>query len=690
MTVPSRPLDDLCINTIRILAADMAQKANSGHPGLPMGAAPMGYFLWLNHLVHDPSDPAWPDRDRFVLSPGHGSMLQYALMHLSGYDLSLDDLKSFRQWGSRTPGHPEFGLTAGVEATTGPLGQGAANVVGMAIAERMLAHRFNRPGHTIVDHFTWAIVSDGDLMEGISGEAASLAGHLGLGKLACLYDANDVSLDGPTSITFSAENVAQRYEAYGWHVRIVKDGNNDYEAIDRAIADARAETGKPSLIIFKTTIGYGSPHKQGTSAAHGAPLGKDEVALTKKNLGWDPDKNFYVPQQAYDRLREAAQRGKQARDDWHRRFAEYEKSWPDLASQFRDALAGRLPDGWDANLPVFKAGDSQPTRASSGKALNAIAKRVEWLVGGDADIGSSTKSHINDAGWFDGATGAGRNIHFGVREHSMTAIANGMAYHGGVRPLVSTFFTFVDYMRPSIRVAALAHLPIICVFSHDSLAVGEDGPTHQPVEQLASLRLMPNVKVVRPADANEAVEAWRWVMTYKDGPAVLVFTRQNVPVIDRERYAPASGLHRGAYVLADPADGPPQAVLIATGSEVALAIAAHEKLALEGIRTRVVSMPSWELFGAQPKAYRDEVLPPELRCRVSVEAGVSFGWERWVGDRGVSVAVDRYGASAPGEVVMDKLGFNVDNVVDAVRRAIAGHRPSEPVGRQRGDAASYS
>jgi transketolase len=676
MTVPSRSLDELCINTIRVLAADMAQKANSGHPGLPMGAAPMGYFLWLNHLVHDPSMPDWPDRDRFVLSPGHGSMLQYALMHLSGHELSLDDLKAFRQWGSRTPGHPEFRLTPGVEATTGPLGQGAANVVGMAIAERMLASRFNRPGHEIVDHFTWAIVSDGDLMEGISAEAASLAGQLRLGKLACLYDANDVSLDGPTSITFSAENVAQRYEAYGWHVQVVKDADNDYEAIDWAIARCRAETSRPSLVIFKTTIGYGSPNKQGTSAAHGAPLGIDEVALTKKNLGWDPDKHFHIPPEAYARLRSATERGKRAREDWQRRFAAYEKAFPQLAQEFRDTLAGKLPDGWDSALPVFQPGESQPTRNASGKALNAIARRVPWLVGGDADIGSSTKSYIHDGGWFDATNSSGRNIHFGVREHAMMAIANGMAYHGGVRPLVSTFFTFVDYMRPAIRVAALARLPVICVFSHDSLAVGEDGPTHQPVEQLASLRLMPNVKVVRPADPNESVEAWRWVMTYTDGPAILVFTRQNVPVIDRSRYAPASGLHRGAYVLADPANAPPQVILIATGSEVSLAIEAHERLAQEGLPTRVVSMPCWELFAQQPQAYRDEVLPPHIRRRVSVEAGVSFGWERWVGEQGVIVGVDRYGASAPGEVAMDKLGFNVQNVVEAVRRTLHSPRPA--------------
>ena len=680
MTEPSQVLDQLCINTIRLLAVDMIQKANSGHPGLPMGAAPMGYVLWQHHLKHDPQRPDWPDRDRFLLSPGHGSSLLYCLLHLTGYDLSLDDLRAFRQWNSRTPGHPEFGLTAGVEATTGPLGQGAANVVGMAIAERMLAHRFNRPGYTIVDHATYAIVSDGDIMEGISGEAASIAGQFGLGKLLCLYDANDVSLDGPTSITFSAEDVAKRYEAYGWHVQRVDRGDTDFAALHEAIANARSETGKPSLILVKTTIGYGSPNKQGTNESHGAPLGKEEVSLAKTTLGWDPEAHFHVPEPVREHLLASAAQGRSAREDWEARFAAYEQEYPSLAMDFRHAFLGTLPDGWDAGLPIFKPGSDEPTRNSSGKALNAIAARVPWLVGGDADIGSSTKSYINDGGWFDGVTGAGRNIHFGVREHAMTAIANGMCYHGGVRPLISTFFTFVDYMRPAIRVAALAKLPIICVFSHDSLAVGEDGPTHQPVEQLASLRLMPNVKVFRPADPNETVEAWRWIMRYTEGPSVLVTTRQKVPVIDRAKYGAASGLHRGAYVLADPKDGAAQVILIATGSEVALAVAAHEQLAQEGIRTRVVSMPCWEVFAEQPRAYRDQVLPREIRARVSVEAGVRFGWERWVGDEGVTVSVDRYGSSAPGEVVMDKLGINVDAVVKAARTALGSSRLEVDVG----------
>lgn len=666
----NKAIDELCVNTLRTLAADMAQRANSGHPGLPMGAAPMGYLLWQNHLVHDPAAPDWPNRDRFVLSPGHGSPLQYGLMHLAGYaDVTLEQLMAFRQWGSLTPGHPEFGLTAGVEATTGPLGQGAANVVGMAVAERMLAHRFNRPGHEIVDHWTYAIVSDGDLMEGISGEAASLAAQFGLGKLVCLYDANDVTLDGPTTLTFSVEDVQKRYEAYGWHVIHVGDGDRDYAGLDAAIAASRAETKRPSLVIVKTTIGYGSPNKAGTSASHGAPLGEQEVALTKERLGWNPDAHFHVPEEVKAHFQLGVERGRKAREAWQARFAAYEKEHPELAEAWRKTLDGELPEDWDAGLPVFSPGEDQPTRNSSGKALNAIATKVPWLVGGDADIGSSTKSQIKDGGSFDGTTGAGRNIHFGVREHAMTAIANGMAYHGGVRPLVSTFFTFVDYMRPSIRVAALAHLPVLLVFSHDSLAVGEDGPTHQPVEQLASLRLMPNVVVIRPGDANETVEAWRWSMQYTDGPVALITTRQKVPVIDRSKYAPADGLHRGAYVLADPPSGRPDVVVIATGSEVPLVLRAHERLANEGIAVRVVSMPSWEIFEMQPRSYVDEVLPAGIP-RVAVEAGVSFGWERWVGRDAKIVAVDRYGASAPGHVAMEKLGINLDDVEHAIREAV--------------------
>ncbi len=660
-------IHELCVNTLRALAADMAQRANSGHPGMGMGAAPMGYVLWQNHLRHDPQSPTWPNRDRFVLSPGHGSTLQYGLMHLSGYsDVCLDDLKNFRQWGSKTPGHPEFARTSGVEATTGPLGQGAANAVGMAIAERMLAHRFNRPNHIIVDHFTYAILSDGDLMEGISAEAASLAGQFNLAKLICLYDSNDVTLDGPTSITFSLEDVSKRYEAYGWQVLYVGDGDKDFVAIDNALQAARADTSRPSMIVVKTTIGYGSPNKQGSNASHGAPLGEEEVARTKKALGLDPEVHFHVENEVLAHFSKGVERGRAARVQWEKRFASYEKVFPELAEHWRKAWDGELTQNWAADLPVFKPGEDQPTRNASGKTLNAIAAKVPWLVGGDADIGSSTKSQIKDGGSFEGVHGSGRNIHFGVREHAMSAIANGMAYHGGIRPFVSTFFTFVDYMRPAIRVAALAHLPVLLIFSHDSLAVGEDGPTHQPVEQLASLRLMPNVVVLRPADPNETVEAWRWAMQYTDGPVALVTTRQKVPVIDRKKYANVEGLNRGAYVLADPPGGTADVVVIATGSEVSLALAAHEQLATEGISVRVVSMPSWEIFEKQPQSYIDKVLPPQPP-RVAVEAGVSFGWERWVGNAGKIVGVNRYGVSAPGHEVMHKLGINVDNLKQAIR-----------------------
>lgn len=665
-------LNRLCINSIRVLAVDMIQQAKSGHPGLPLGAAPMSYVLWHKHLRHAPSQPRWPDRDRFVLSPGHGSALLYSLLHLTGYALPLEELKAFRQWGSKTPGHPESTHCPGGEATTGPLGQGAANAVGMAMAERMLAHRFNRPGFELFNHYTFALVGDGDLMEGVSAEASSLAGHLRLGKLIYLYDSNDVTLDGPTSIAFSTEDVAKRYEAYGWHVQVVQDGNEDLDAIDAAIAAAKAETTRPSLIVVKTTIGWGSP-KSGTNAAHGSPLGEAGLAQTKKVLGFDPDKHFEVPQAAIDHLRAGTERGEQAARAWNDLFEAYAKAHPELAEECRQALAGELPVGWDSALPSFSADEAIATRIACGKVINAFADRVPSFVGGDADIGSSTKTEIKGAGWFDGQSGQGRNIHFGVREHAMAAIANGMLYHGGVRPMVSTFLAFVDYMRPAVRVAALSKLPTIFVFSHDSLAVGEDGPTHQPVEQLASLRIMPNMTVVRPADATETTEAWRVALQHSRGPIALITTRQDLPVIDRSRYGSAKGLAKGAYVLADPKDAPIQAILLATGSEVSLALQAHERLARQGIGTRVVSMPSWELFAAQPLEYRNEVLPPAVRARVAVEAGVSFGWERWVGDHGLIVGCDRFGASAPGDIVLERFGFSADVVVQAVRSLIDDH-----------------
>jgi len=663
-------IEQLAVNTIRTLAIDAVQRANSGHPGLPMGAAPMAYVLWQRHLKHNPQDPHWPDRDRFVLSAGHGSMLLYVLLHLTGYELGMDDLKAFRQWGSRTPGHPEARVAPGVEATTGPLGQGAGNAVGMAIAERALAHRFNRPGHTIVDHHTYALVSDGDLMEGVSAEASSLAGHLRLGKLIYLYDCNHVSLDGPTSLTFATEDVGGRYAAYGWQVLHVEKGDTDLGAIDAALAAARAETTRPSLIIVQTTIGYGSPHKQGRSEAHGSPLGVEEVALTKKALGWDPARLFEVPEAAHAHFRSALERGRGAQHAWDAEIARYAEVHPDLFAEWQRTLRGELPEGWDAGLPTFGPGDAQPTRVASGKALNAIAARMPELLGGDADLSVSTSTALKGAGSFEGETGVGRNIHFGVREHAMGAIANGIAYHGGLRPYVATFFCFSDYMRPAVRLAALSALPVIYVWTHDSIGLGEDGPTHQPVEHLMALRTVPNLAVVRPADPNETVAAWRWALQQRTRPVALVLTRQKVAVLDPTRLAAADGVRRGAYVLADPPDRAPQAILIGTGSEVHVALAAHELLRVEGIPTRVVSMPCWEAFAAEDEAYREAVLPRTCPLRVSVEAGVTFGWQRWTGEAGVAVGLDRFGASAPAGVLMERLGLTAERVAGVVRELV--------------------
>ena len=670
MSTVSKSVDELCVDTIRTLAIDAVQKAESGHPGLPLGASPMAYVLWQKFLKHDPRNPKWPDRDRFVLSAGHGCMLLYCLLYLTGYDLSLDDLKQFRQWGSKTPGHPEYLDTPGVEATTGPLGQGTANAVGMAIAERMLASYFNRPEHEIVNHRTFALVSDGDLMEGISSEASSLAGHLKLGKLLYLYDSNEVTLDGPASVTFT-EDVGKRYEAYGWQVLHVANGNTDLDAIEDAIETAIAEVARPSLIIIKTTLGYGSPNKAGTSEAHGSPLGAEEVLRTKKALGWVSEEPFFVPKESLDHFREAVATGEAVRSDWQSRFHRYEKEHPDLAAEWGRWMSGKLPDGWDSKLPQFAAGEKEATRTAAGKAMNAIAETVPWLIGGDADLGTSTNTVLKKFSSFEAATGTGRNLHFGVREHAMAGIANGISYHGGLRPFVATFFCFSDYMRPSVRLAALNELPDIFVWTHDSVGLGEDGPTHQPVEHLASLRAMPKMTMIRPADANEAVEAWRVTMRRTKGPVGLVLSRQKLPVLDRSRLAPASGLARGAYILAEGSDRPPRLILIATGSEVSLALAAREVLEREGVSTRVVSMPSWEIFAEQDDAYKDEVLPRSVGARLSVEAGTSFGWRRWVGDRGDTVAIDRYGASAPGEIVLQKLGFSVENVVKKAKALFA-------------------
>jgi len=670
MTASTRELDLLCINTLRTLAIDVIQKADSGHPGLPLGAAPMAWVLWNRHLKHSPADPLWADRDRFVLSAGHGSMLLYGLLHLHGYALSWDEVLNFRQWGSKTPGHPEYGLTPGVEATTGPLGQGHANAVGMAMAERALAARFNKPGHEIVDHHTYCLVGDGDVMEGVAMEAASLAGHLKLGKLICLYDANDVTLDGPAKLSFT-EDVGKRYEAWGWQVLHVADGNHDLDGIDAALRAAKAETSKPSLLIVKTTIGFGSPNKAGKSSSHGSPLGKDEIALTKKALGWDPEKILWVPDEARAHFSKAVGTGKQAQASWTTRFEAYARAFPELAKDFTRVMKGELPSGLREALPGFTAGSGVETRTAAGQALNALALKVPELIGGDADLGGSTKTVLKDGGSFDGQTGAGRNIHFGVREHAMAAIANGMAYHGGVRPFTATFFCFSDYMRPSVRLAAMNHLPVVHVWTHDSIGLGEDGPTHQPVEHLMALRTMPGLHVVRPGDAAEAAEAWVYALERTHGPTGLVLTRQKIPTLDRAAMAPAAGLHQGGYVLAEATGGAPKVILLGTGSELQLAVQAREQLERDGVPTRVVSMPCMERFRAQPASYQEQVLPKAITARVSIEAGVTLGWERFVGDRGVALGVDRYGASAPDKILYEQYGLTTAKVIEAAKSLLA-------------------
>ena len=669
-------LDNLCINTMRFLAVDAIQKANSGHPGLPMGGAAMAYVLWTRFLRHNPADPQWPDRDRFVLSAGHGSMLLYSLLHLTGYDLPLSALQQFRQLGSQTPGHPEYGLTPGVETTTGPLGQGFGNGVGLAMAERCLAERFNRPGHAIVDHYTYGIVSDGDLMEGVGAEAASLAGHLRLGKLIYLYDNNHISLAGSTDLTFT-EDAAQRFASYGWHVPRVEDGN-DLVAIGRAIAAAQAETGRPSLIMVRTHIGYGSPHKQDTFEAHGSPLGEEEVRATKQALGWPLEPTFYIPGEALAHFRQAVARGRAWQAEWQQRFDAYVQEYPALAAEFQRVWQGELPDGWDAAIPTFSTDKPVPTRVASSQVLNAIAPKLPTLIGGSADLNPSTQTALKGQGDFQsphvagpgtqGAVGGvwgytGRNLHFGVREHAMGTILNGLALHGGLRPYGATFLVFSYYMRPPIRLAAMMKLPVIYVFTHDTIGLGEDGPTHQPVEQLAALRAIPGLTVIRPADANETAVAWQVAIAHRHGPVVLAMTRQNVPVIDRARYAAAEGLARGAYVLADAASGQPALILIAAGSEVPLALGAYEQLAQQGIAARVVSMPSWELFDQQPPAYRDAILPPSVTARLAIEAGVPQGWHKYVGLAGQVIGLERFGASAPFKALFEHFGFTVENVV---------------------------
>jgi transketolase len=693
MTPSGSALDDLCINTIRTLSIDTVERAASGHPGMPMGAASMAYVLWTRHLHYDPTDPEWMNRDRFVLSAGHGSALLYSLLFLTGYGLGLDDLKHFRRWGSRTPGHPERGVTRGVEVTTGPLGQGFANAVGMAITERWLAATFNRPPHTIVDHRTYVIASDGDLMEGVASEAASLAGNLHLGRMIVLYDANKITLSATTNLTFS-EDVAARFVAYGWHVQEV-DGM-DVAAVDTALTAACAEERRPSLIVARTHIGFGSPHKHDTFAAHGEPLGENEVRLSKRAYGWPEDAKFYVPEEARREFDKVRVHGAALRIAWQQAMEAYRTEHGDLASALDRALAGTFPPQWDAQLPVFTLADGEmATRDAGGKVIAVLAGSVPNLVGGSADLDPSTRTMLNGMGDFQsahvpeagqppptqGTAGGvwgygGRNIHFGIREHAMTAILTGMAHHGGVIPFGATFLTFSDYMRPGIRLAALSAAHVIYVWTHDSIALGEDGPTHQPVEQIASLRAMPNLVVLRPADANETVEAWRIAMQHTAGPVGLVFTRQKLPVLDRAALAPAAGTACGAYVLVDADPGlVPELILIATGSEVGLALGAHRQLSAEGVRSRVVSMPSWELFEAEPVEYRDTVLPPAVRARVSIEAASPFGWERYVGPEGAIIGVDHFGTSAPGPEVMSHYGFTVEHLVATARAVLAANRP---------------
>jgi transketolase len=666
-------IDELSINTIRTLSIDAVQKANSGHPGLPMGAAAMAYALWTRHLQHSPANPKFPNRDRFILSAGHGSMLLYSLLYLTGYDLSLDDIKQFRQLKSKTPGHPEYRLTPGVETTTGPLGQGFGNGVGFALGSKHLAAVFNRPGHEIVDHYVYGIVSDGDLMEGISHEAASLAGHLGLGNLIYLYDYNLVTLDGPADLSVSDDPV-QRFESYHWHV--VKIDGMDTAAVDQAIREAQAVKDRPSLIVARTHIGYGSPHFQDTSKAHGSPLGADEIRLVKQRFGFNPDESFAVPGEVLEHMRGAVDRGKQQEAEWNRKFAAYERAYPDLAAEWKRMQSGALPQGWDADVPVFTPADGEmATRTAQGKVLNALAPRLPELVGGSADLSGSTDTDLKGLGIIKNGDYAGRNIYYGVREHAMAAAMNGMFLNGGIRPFGATFLNFYDYNRASVRLAALMEIPVTFIFTHDSIGLGEDGPTHQPVEQLAGLRSVPGVTMLRPGDANETAEAWKVAVQAKegDGPTVIVLTRQKLPIIDQQKYGKASGLSQGAYILMEPVaaeGGMPDVIIMATGSEVQLAVRAGEQLAGEGIRARVVSFPSWALFEKQSQEYRDAVLPPAVKARVSVEAASPMGWRRWVGDAGVTIGLDWFGESAPGETVMQDRGFTVEQVVAAAKQAM--------------------
>lgn len=662
-------IGELCVATIRTLAIDAVQQANSGHPGAPMALAPLAYVL-SRELRYNPRHPDWFDRDRFVLSAGHASMLLYATLHLSGYDLPLEEIRRFRQWESRTPGHPEYGLTAGVETTTGPLGQGLMTAVGMAMAEAHLAAVYNRPNHTIVDHRTYVVCSDGDMMEGASHEAASLAGHLGLGKLIVVYDDNRITIDGDTGLAYS-DDVATRFRAYGWHVQNLGEAANDLGALAAGLSAAQVESERPSLIIVRSHIGFGSPNKQDTAAVHGSPLGEAEVVLTKRAYGWPEEARFLVPGKVREHMLESVERGVAAEAEWRQRLAAYETAHPDLAARFLDALAGQLPEGWDDQLPVYRPDDGPvATRSASGNVLNAIAPKVTWLIGGSADLSPSNNTLISDSGHLARGDLGNRNVHWGIREHVMCAASSGIALHGGLRPYAATFLVFTDYARPAIRLAAMMGLPVIYVMTHDSIGLGEDGPTHQPVEHLAALRAIPGLRVIRPADANETVAAWREVLTRTDGPSMLVLTRQKVPILAADDPEYASGLRQGAYILSDPPGGRPRVILIGTGSEVALAMEAQKALATLDVPARVVSMPSWEIFREQEPGYREDVLPQAIRRRIAIEAGATQGWREWVGERGAVIGIDSFGASAPAEVLFDRFGFTVDNVVEKALRLL--------------------
>lgn len=667
MTKVQHSIEQLAVNSLRTLSIDMVEKANSGHPGMPMGAAPMAYELWVNHMKHNPTNPDFADRDRFVLSAGHGSALLYSLLHLTGYDLSLDDLKNFRQWGSKTPGHPEFGHTVGVEATTGPLGQGISTAVGMAMAEAHLAATYNRDKFQLVDHYTYTICGDGDLMEGIASEAASMAGHMGLGKLIVLYDSNDISLDGDLHMSFT-ENVEQRFKSYGWHYVRVEDGT-DLTSIGKAIEEGKAQLSQPTLIEVKTVIGHGSPNKSGKSASHGSPLGNEEAALTKESYGWE-HKPFEIPAEIHEHFKCVVEKGQKDENEWNIRLEEYKKAYPELAKQFIQAINGKLPDGWDKDLSVYSVDSPKmATRQSSGAALNAIAKNLPTLFGGSADLAGSNNTTLKGLPIYRKEDYSGRNVWFGVREHAMGAALNGLALHGGVRPFGGTFFVFSDYLRPSIRLAAMMKQPVVYVLTHDSIAVGEDGPTHEPVEQLPSLRIIPGLTVIRPADANETTEAYRYAFEQMEGPVAMVLTRQALPVLEGTPERAREGVRKGAYVLSD-SEKEADVILMATGSEVSLAVEAKKELEKQGIAVRVVSMPSWELFEQQSEEYKESVLPSSIKARVGMEMAYPLGWERYVGKDGSIIGINTFGASGNGDVVVHEFGFNVENVVRHVEKLL--------------------